>query len=45
VLGRAQSPKPTQAQPSPPTGLESGWGWAYNMRKPKAWAQAWALRI
>ena len=46
---KAQSPpKPGLFEPSPaqPTGgLELGLGWACHMRKPKAWAQAWALRI
>jgi hypothetical protein len=46
---KAQSPpKPGPFEPGPaqPTGgLESGLGWACNMRKPKAWAQARALRI
>jgi len=49
VLGQTQSPpKPGPFEPSPaqPTGgLESGLGWACHMRKPKAWAQARALRI
>jgi hypothetical protein len=50
VLGRkAQSlPKPGPFEPGPArpiSGLELGLGWACHMRKPKAWAQARALRI